>query len=105
MILEVLLLGRPGRAHDRIAVEQERDAAGEHAVLAVVLDQPELAGQLAADVGDEREAQALLVGEAAVALVVVDADADEGDVRGLVVVDGAVELDGLDRAVEVPSAG
>ena len=41
VILEILLLGRPGSAHDRVAVEQERHAARELAVLAVVLDQPE----------------------------------------------------------------
>jgi len=36
MILEVLLVGRPGRAHDRLAVEQEGDAPRQRAVRAVV---------------------------------------------------------------------
>ena len=98
MILEILLFGRPRLAHDRIAVEQERDAPGELPVLAVVLDQAERVRELATCVRDEREAQALILGEAAVALVVVDADADERDVRGREVVDGAIELDGLQRA-------
>ena len=86
------------RAHDRVAVEQERHAAGELAVLAVVLDEPELVGQLALGVRHEREAQAVVRGEAAVALVVVDADPHERHVRGRVVVEGAVELHGLQRA-------
>ena len=55
-------------------------------------------GQLAVGVGDEREAQAVIRGEAAMALVVVDADAHERDAGGLEVVDGAVELDRLERA-------
>ena len=98
VVVEVLLLGRPRRAHDRVAVEQQRHAAGELAVLAVVLDEPEPVRELALGVRHEREAQAVVGGEAAVALVVVDADADERDVRGRVVVEGAVELDGLQRA-------
>ena len=85
-------------AHDRVAVEQDRHAAGELAVLAEVLDQTEPLGQRLVGVGHEREAQAVVGGEAAVALVVVDADADERDVRGLVVVHGAVELHRLQRA-------
>ena len=99
VILEVLLLGRPGRAHDRVAVEQQRDAAGELAVLAVVLDRARACSVSSPPVsetsGKRRPSSAAKQRWLSSSSTLTPTSATFG---GLEVVDRAVELDRLHRA-------
>ena len=104
VVVEVLLLRRPRRAHDRVAVEQERHAAGELAVLAVVLDEPDPVRELA--LGSATSGKRRLWSAAKQRWSRRrDADPDERDVRGRVVVEGAVELVACSVQPSVLSAG